>query len=146
MRTNRGRKTVKRAVLRILAVIAATALLVAAVGCAANASSGPLALTASADGSSQTLSTGQQMQITLESNPSTGYRWAVDGTVPPQLTQDGDAKYLAPKAGAVGAAGTEVWTFTGATAGQGTLKLKYWRSFEPTATPAKTFTVTVDVK
>lgn len=105
----------------------------------------PLELTGQDSASQQTLAVGQQLKITLDSNPSTGYRWAVDGAVPPQLEQSGEAQY-AGKSNALGAGGAEVWTFVGTSVGKGTLKLKYWRSFEPTAAPANTFEVSVNVR
>ena len=57
----------------------------------------------------------------------------------------GEPEYTAGSS-ALGAGGTEVWTFVGKSAGDGTLELKYWRSFEPTATPAGTFEVKIGVE
>jgi len=111
----------------------------------AQGSAAPLELTQKDSGSTQALAAGQELRITLDANPTTGYMWAVDGAVPPQLEQAGEPEYTA-ESNAIGAGGTEVWTFTGKTSGKGTLRLKYWRSFEPTATPAGTFEVTADVK
>lgn len=108
-------------------------------------SAAPIQLTQKSSGSTQMLSVGQKLIVSLESNPTTGYRWAVDGEVPPPLEQVGNAKYT-PGSTALGAGGTEVWTFSAKAAGKGTLKMKYWRSFEPTATPADTFQVMVNVK
>jgi inhibitor of cysteine peptidase len=85
------------------------------------------------------------MVISLDANPTTGYQWGIDGALPEQLAQVGDAKY-ASDSKAIGSGGTEVWTFAGQGSGEGTLKLKYWRSFEPTAAPADTFVVKVTVK
>ena len=113
-------------------------------GCATK-SAARLELTKKDSGSTQTLSVGQELRITLDSNPTTGYQWAVDGEVPPQLEQAGVPKYAA-RSGALGAGGTEVWTFSTVSSGEGPLELKYWRSFEPSATPAETFHVTVRVK
>jgi len=98
-------------------------------------------------GSKQTLSVGQRLKIVLESNPSTGYQWALDGALLPQLEQAGKAVYV-PDAGAnyPGAGGVEEWDFVAKVPGEGNLKLKYWRSFEPTANPASTFEVFVDVQ
>jgi inhibitor of cysteine peptidase len=117
---------------------------VAAGGCSP-ASSSPLELTAEDAGSTQQLAVGQEMKVTLESNQTTGYRWAVDGEVPPQLEQVGEPTYNS-ESKMIGAGGQEIWTFKGAQTGSAELKLKYWRSFEPTTEPAETFVVTVDVK
>jgi inhibitor of cysteine peptidase len=114
------------------------------VSCAPKATS-PLGLGAADAGSRQILGIGQQVKISLDSNPTTGYRWAIDGTLPSQVEQVGESNYAA-QSKAIGAGGVEVWTFVGKSAGVGTLKLKYWRSFEPTATPARTFEVGVEVR
>jgi inhibitor of cysteine peptidase len=105
----------------------------------------PLEVGSADAGSIQTLAVGQQLRVSLDSNPTTGYRWAVDGTLPPGLEQMGESKYTA-RSSAIGAGGVEVWTFIGKSVGTGTLKLKYWRSFEPTVAPVKTFEVGIDVR
>jgi inhibitor of cysteine peptidase len=105
----------------------------------------PLEVGSAGAGSIQTLAVGQQLRVSLDSNPTTGYRWAVDGALPPQLTQVGESKFTA-QSSAAGAGGVEVWTFVGKSAGAATLRLKYWRSFEPTAAPANAFEVRIDVR
>lgn len=105
----------------------------------------PVELGAEDSGSTQTISTGQELTISLDSNPTTGYRWAVDGAVPPQLEQLGEPEYAAGS-NAIGAGGVETWRFVGKALGTGTLKLKYWRSFEPTAAPADVYQVEVEVR
>jgi inhibitor of cysteine peptidase len=62
-----------------------------------------------------------------------------------RLEQKGEPVFSA-ESGAMGAGGTQVWTFVGKAAGDGELKLKYWRSFESTVPPVKTFAVKVSVK
>ena len=105
----------------------------------------PLELSEKDSGSTQTLAMGQQLVVTLESNQTPGFRWTVDGQVPPQLKQAGEPVYESEST-LVGAGGSEVWTFEAVSVGEGDLKLKYWRSFEPPATPAETFEVTVKVE
>jgi len=119
-------------------------LLVAGLSACGPNSPAPLELTSKDSGSEQSLAVGQQLRITLDANPTTGYLWAVDA-VPDQLEQSGEPEYSS-ESGAMGAGGTDVWTFVGKSAGKGTLKLKYWRSFEPTVAPVETFEVTVDVR
>jgi len=118
-------------------------LAVALAGCSGQAT--PVELTEKDSGSTQTLVVGQEMNISLESNPTTGYQWAVDGKLPSQLTEVGAPAYKAGSS-AMGAGGTETWAFKATSPGTGTLNLKYWRSFEPTSTPAKTFTINISVK
>lgn len=106
---------------------------------------GVLELTAADDASSQTLAAGQTVQVSLEANPSTGYAWAIDGEAPAFLEQTGEPVFT-PESDALGAGGTEVWTFRATGAGAGTLALKYWRSFEPDVEPERTFSVEIAVE
>ena len=105
----------------------------------------PLQLDAKDSGSQQTLSVGQRLEIKLDSNPTTGYQWAVDGALPPQLEQAGEPQHNSSST-ALGAGGIDTWAFAGKSAGTGKLKLKYWRSFEPTVAPVNTFEVSVTVR
>lgn len=105
-----------------------------------------LELTQKDSGSTQEMSVGQKMRITVEANHTTGYRWDLDGAAPPQLQQAGPPEYVTSATGLMGAGGNEVWTFAASSRGEGGLKLKYWRSFEPTSPPAATFEVAVTVK
>jgi inhibitor of cysteine peptidase len=114
------------------------------VGCAAK-STPPLELSSADSGTIQRPAIGQQIKVSLDSNPTTGYRWALNGALPSQIEQVGDPKFTA-QSSAVGAGGVEVWTFVGKSAGACTLKLKYWRSFEPTAVPGNVFEVALDVR
>jgi inhibitor of cysteine peptidase len=127
------------------ALLVACLVLCAVVSACAPGPKPAIDLTAKDNGSNQTLAVGQQLRVTLDANPTTGYQWSVDGPLPSQLTQVGSAVYTS-HSNAIGGGGSDLWTFVGASAGTGSLKLKYWRSFEPTATPAKTFEVQVDVR
>ena len=130
-----------RLALSTIAAISLAALLLA--GCSAKPAT--LELSLSDSGSTQQIAAGQQVRVSLEANPTTGYQWAVDGELPAQVEQVGAPEYKAGST-AIGAGGTEVWTFSGKEPGQGTVRLKYWRSFEPTVPPVKTFSATFDVK
>lgn len=125
---------------QFLLLIVATALLAA---CAAKPP--PLRLDTGDDGASRSLAVGQQVVVTLDANPTTGYQWAVDGKLPPQLEQVGEPR-LTPDSKALGSGGTQVWTFAGTRKGKAALRLKYWRSFEPTVPPIATYSVGLDVR
>lgn len=67
--------------------------------------------------------------VKLESNPTTGYEWAVesiDGSV-----KFVESKYAAPKGGAAGAPGEQLLTFDAGSAGSSTVTLAYERPFAP---------------
>ncbi len=132
---------------RLIGWLLATALALAMVFVAACTAtpSGPLELSAKDDGSTQQVEIGQNVTLRLESNQTTGYRWAIDGSLPEQLEQDGEPEYKA-ESGMVGAGGVETWKFKVVKGGSGELNMKYWRSFEPTAEPAETFSATLESK
>jgi inhibitor of cysteine peptidase len=131
--------------MRATAVAFAALLVLVSLPACSPRSPAPIELTQTDSGSTQALSAEQELRITLDSNPTTGFLWDVDGEVPPQLEQIGEPKYTA-QSSALGAGGTEVWTFKASSSGEGALRLKYWRSFEPTAEPAETFEVIVKVE
>jgi len=126
-----------------VAILIAAVVTVSVVGCAP----APIQLTERDDGTSQTLNKSQEIRITLESNPSTGYSWQVFQAPDPVLEQIGGAVYQAPTgtAPAVGAPGTETFTFKAVQSGTATLGLGYSRPWESVA-PTRTFTVTVTVR
>ncbi len=100
---------------RLVALVSLALLLS---GCAQRSAS-PVELTQEDDGASQMLSAGQELSISLDANPTTGYVWAVDGELPSQLEQVGEPEYTA-ESSALGAGGTEVWVFRGIAPGEGT--------------------------
>jgi inhibitor of cysteine peptidase len=142
-------------VLRLFTVVVLVATVALSAGCASSGADakqgtgtgGVVKVSGKDSGSTISIRSGQKLVITLDSNATTGYRWALDGDLPAQLAQIGESAYKAEKHndGRVGAGGTETWTFEGKSKGEGTIKLKYWRSFEPTAAPASTFEIKVRV-
>jgi len=95
------------------------------------------------DGGSMTVKRGGALQVRLPSNPSTGYAWQVV-EMPAFLSKEGDTSFeQGGPSGAVGAGGTETLRFVPTTAGAGTVKLEYRRSWETTAPAEDTFTLEV---
>ena len=110
--------------------------------------SGTVQLGEADNGRALTVAKGGTVVVSLPSNPSTGFSWAMTGPAPAELEQQGEPKYLPPVATtpAVGAGGTEVFTFKAKATGTATLELGYARPFEKGVPPAKTFKVTVTVE
>lgn len=109
---------------------------------------GDVALGAEDNGTAIELNAGQMLVVTLESNPTTGYRWEVSEVDKSVLTQMGEAEFQeAPKEDeqVVGVGGTETFRFASAP-GSTTLTLLYNRSWETDVEPADTFTVEVTVR
>lgn len=100
------------------------------------------------DGSQIELEQGQVLVVTLESNPTTGYRWEVAEIQESILEQMGEAEFKASETGEpplVGAGGWEIFRFKAISAGQTTLKLGYHRPWEEGVEPINTFSIEVVV-
>jgi predicted secreted protein len=87
-----------------------------------------------------------QLEITLCSNPSTGYQWPESAEIsdPTVLWQIGHTS-LAGGSGAMGAPGQERWTFQALREGKSTISLQYGRPWEGTGADNWTFQVNVTV-
>jgi inhibitor of cysteine peptidase len=93
------------------------------------------------------LYSGQQVVLTLPSNPTTGYRWTLQDSAKDVLHSLGPEVYSNPEdAGLVGSAGQSTWRFQTIRAGEGHLLLTYQRPWEPEVAPAQTFDCRLQVK
>ena len=90
------------------------------------------------------LAVGEKMQVTLKSNPTTGYQWEVADIDESVLLQLG-AEYDADSPQLTGAGGEEAFTFEAVGTGETALQLIYHRSWEVDAPPVETFSVTIVV-
>jgi predicted secreted protein len=126
------------------------ALLAAAVVFAACTSSTPqrsttVKLTASDNGTVQTLHPTDVLVVTLDSNVTTGFRWELSGKPDASVLKLQSSEYVAPSEspGVVGAGGQEVWRFHAVGEGTATFELTYRRSSGETS--GQPFTITVNV-
>jgi inhibitor of cysteine peptidase len=109
-------------------------------------SSGVVTITEADQGKTVQAKQGNTVLVSLPGNPSTGYTW-VAKDVPSFLKQEGEPTFKGTNgSSAVGAPGTIVLTFRVELPGSGPLNLDYKRPWETTATPAKTFSTTVEAK
>ena len=93
------------------------------------------------------LRTGQTLILTLPSNPTTGYRWAIRDAAPALLHSLGPEVYSNPEdAGLVGAAGQSVWRFQAQNAGDGHLLLVSQQPWAPEVKPVQSFECAISVK
>jgi len=91
---------------------------------------------------------GRIFTVTLESNPSTGYRWEWVDHQDSIVEQIGQAQFKPRETGdppLVGAGGWESFDFKAVNQGQMTLKLVYRRPWEEGVEPLKTFSLQVTV-
>jgi len=110
---------------------------------------GEIMLTENDNGQQVELSQGQELIISLESNPSTGYGWQVAEIDETILKPVGEPDYFpAGQTGqpVVGAGGKEVLRFSAEAPGTTELSLVYVRPWETGGEPAKTFSVEVVVR
>ena len=77
--------------------------------------------------------------ITLESNPTTGYAWTVDFN--DKMLIGGEKSYRASRPGIVGGSGQQVFVFTPIQEGQTEISAAYKRPWEESAAEERTFRV-----
>ncbi|MDH0732827.1 protease inhibitor I42 family protein [Pseudomonas sichuanensis] len=93
------------------------------------------------------LQVGQNMTLSLPSNPSTGYRWLLQNPAPEILRALGPEVYSSPEeAGIVGSGGISIWRFQAKAAGEGHLILVYQQPWAPEVRPVQTFDCSIRVK
>ncbi len=98
------------------------------------------------NGTDVDLPQGATLLVKLASNPSTGYSWAVKGDPSPLKLEKTSVKKGKQSSKKAGAPGVQELRFGATSAGMASLTLEYRRPWEYTASPAKTFSVKVNVR
>jgi len=93
-----------------------------------------------------TVKPGKQFQITLESNPTTGYQWRMAQPRLEPCVVLVTNQFVRPKAKLTGAPGREIWSFKAVKPGITTIQLEYVRSWEKGMAPARKTNVVVLVE
>lgn len=83
--------------------------------------------------------------ITVSSNPSTGFEWKLGKPLDEKLVKLVGSKYIPKKTKLIGAGGTEVWTFKALKSGKTEIMLIYLRSWEKLP-PAKSEAYKIIIK
>lgn len=120
---------------------------VAVVGCTNYALTSPIVITNALYCQNLTMRKGQELILTLPSNPSTGYRW--DITKQSHLLQQRKiGVYSADKSDplVVGGGGKITWDFEAVERGKDQLELVYHRPWEKDTKPAKMVSCDFKVK
>ena len=97
-------------------------------------------------GSRFEVTAGQQFNITLASNVTTGYHWELAEPLDEAMVQLVGSEYKAPETRRVGAGGQEVWTFRAVGQGQTSINLKYVRPWEKDVAPVMKATYIVIIQ
>jgi inhibitor of cysteine peptidase len=116
--------------MRFLMIISTLCLGLASCGGSATHS-----LTGDQSGEQVSVDPGEVIEVTLESNPSTGYVWEIVMT-PEMIELSGD-EYVAPGGDLVGEPGSHTFMFNVLDDGAGVLRLEYIRPFEDPAAPER---------
>jgi inhibitor of cysteine peptidase len=107
--------------------------------CAASTS-----LTGSDNGKTIQAHVGDEIDIALDSSPTTGYRWAIEKSNNALLTLK-QSNFSASNS-SIGSSGTQTFTFVAKSAGTVNLQLKNWRSFEGDKSITRRFAVTIQIQ
>jgi inhibitor of cysteine peptidase len=94
------------------------------------------------NGGKKELRVGDQFEVALPENPTTGYRWQLHTPVGPVLEVEDDS-FVGSAPGLIGAGGLRSWRFRALKAGLAHLTIDNRRSWEPA--PIGTFEVTIEV-
>ena len=88
---------------------------------------------------------GDEFQIVIETNPTTGYHWEIIGELDDSL-QLVSREYNGSQPSAVGSGGVGIWKFKAAAPGQMSITLGYYPPSNEPTDPQQTATFTVIVK
>ena len=91
------------------------------------------------------LENGQNLILTLPSNPTTGYRWAIQDSAGGVLRALSPEVYSSSESGVIGGGGQSTWRFQAFAAGQGRLRLTSQQPWEPEAEPVEIFECAITV-
>ena len=105
-----------------------------------------LPIAASDNGTTVNAVAGQELVITLDGNPSTGYTWETKDLDASMFLQVGETQFTSSDPKLVGSGGTQTLTIRMLKAGAATLTLVYHRPWETGVAPAGTFSVELLVK
>jgi inhibitor of cysteine peptidase len=86
---------------------------------------------------------GEEFDITLPSNPSTGYQWMLEDSLDAGLLRLAGRAYVPDQPVRVGSGGHEQFTFVGVAPGETTLRLWYSRDIQRSAPRRAVFRVRI---
>jgi len=106
---------------------------------------GQTPLTEGDNGAAIEVAVGEEIQVRLAGNPTTGYTWSLTGLEENFLQQQGEPDYESDS-DLIGAGGVYTFRFKALQVGRTTLSMAYARSFEPDVPPEQVFSVEVVIK
>ena len=92
------------------------------------------------------LAVGGSLELTLESNATTGFEWELMSISDEAVLKQKAQKYEAPETQMAGAPGKEIWTFEALKKGKATISMEYSQPWDGGTKAAETFNLVVVVK
>jgi predicted secreted protein len=89
---------------------------------------------------------GEAFSISLDSNPTTGYKWQLAHPRDGKFLKLIGSKYKAPKTELAGTGGKEIWSFKALSVSQTTIVFEYVRPWEKDKEPIKRITFMVNIQ
>lgn len=132
-------------VVRAVAVMICGAMFALVVSTSTSATE-PMIATEAQNGKTIVIDKGDSLVISLESNPSTGYRWQVGKNDDAILKLIGEPAFHPGAHHLIGEPGHLIFKFKAISTGSDAIELGYVRPWEKDAAPAKSFGVIVTVK
>ena len=102
-------------------------------------------LTQADSGKAVTLGSGMSLQVSLNENPSTGFRWSLDAPND-EILEMLNSDYVPATGPGLGGGGQHVWRFRAKNTGEARLILKLWRSWEGDQSIVERLEFTIRVK
>jgi inhibitor of cysteine peptidase len=112
--------------------------------CGRGAEMTEVTISASQSGSSVQVRVGDEIVVSLDENPTTGYRWAIDSSGEPTLAPIGSS-YEPSAGGGMGGGGQRTFRFRAVAAGQAGLRLVLRQEWQPD-TATEQFEIQTDVE
>ena len=104
-----------------------------------------ITLTRAEHGKSIEAQVGDLITVSLDENPTTGFRWAIDKSDDDIVTLS-SSEYAAVSGSRVGRGGQRVMTFKARQAGAAAIQLKLWREWEGNQSVTQRFAVKLLVR
>jgi inhibitor of cysteine peptidase len=104
-----------------------------------------ITLTRAEHGKSIEAQVGDRITVSLDENPTTGFRWAIDKSDDDVVTLK-SSEYAAASGSRIGGGGQRVMTFEARKAGVAVIHLKLWREWEGDQSITQRFAVTLRVR
>jgi inhibitor of cysteine peptidase len=105
-----------------------------------------IALTEAESGRTIEGAIGQEVVVTLRTNPTTGYSWSSRVSPPEALKPAGEPEYMPDQPAMTGSGGRMRYRFTMVSGGKATLRFEYRRPWEHDIPPAKTVAYVFSVR